>query len=144
MRTCCATPPAGQDAGSEHLTPRHEVMAGVDYSHDSITDLDKKSGWSVGLSDTWGPPFRSDLLESVSAYDFRVYLLPVPVDPSPLTKTYWTAELIAQTKRTDLDGNSGCWRIVYVVTKIEHVDGSKPYRYDGKLDVPTVYTLSGS
>lgn len=121
-----------------------EVMAGVDYSHDSITDLDKKSGWSVGLGDTWGPPFRSDLPESVSAYDFRVYLLPVPVDPSPLTKTYWTAELIAQTKRTDLDGNSGCWRIVYVVTKIEHVDGSKPYRYDGKLDVPTVYTLSGS
>lgn len=119
-------------------------MAGVDYSHDSITDLDKKSGWSVGLGDTWGPPFRSDLPESVSAYDFRVYLLPVPVDPSPLTKTYWTAELIAQTKRTDLDGNSGCWRIVYVVTKIEHVDGSKPYRYDGKLDVPTVYTLSGS
>ena len=30
-----------------------KVMAGVDYSHDSITDLDKKSGWSVGLGDTW-------------------------------------------------------------------------------------------
>lgn len=121
-----------------------EVMAGVDYSHDSISDLDKKSGWSVGLGDTWGPPFRRELPESVSAYDFRVYLLPVPVDPSPLTKTYWTTELIAQTKRKDLDPNSGCWRIVYVVTRIEHMDGSNPYRYDGKLDVPTVYKLSGS
>ena len=121
-----------------------ELMAGLDYSHDSITDLDQKSGWSVGLSDTWGPPFRAELPKSVSAYDFRLYLLPVPVDPSTLTKTYWTTELLAQTKRKDLDGNSGCWRIVYVVTKIEHVDGSNPYRYDGKLDVPTVYKLSGS
>jgi hypothetical protein len=117
---------------------------GIDYSHDSISDTDKKSGWSIGLSDTWGPPFREDLPESVSAYDFRVYLLPVPVDPSPLakTKTYWTTELTKNATVADIDGNSACWRIVYVVTRIEHLAGSNPYHYDGKLDVPrSVYKL---
>lgn len=112
-----------------------DIMAGVDYSHDSISDTDKKSGWSIGLSEEWGPPFREDLPESVSAYDFRIYFLPVPVDPSKLTKTYWTTELITQSKVAGIDGNSGCWRIVYVVTRIEHLDGSKPYHYDGHLDV---------
>lgn len=118
------------------------IMAGIDYSHDSITDTDKKSGWSIGLGDGWGPPFRDDLRKSVLAYDFRVYLLPVPTDPSTLTKTYWTTELLAQTKLAGIDGNSGCWRIVYVVTKIEHLDGSNPYQYNGKLDVPqSVYKV---
>lgn len=113
-----------------------DIMAGVDYSHDSISDTDKKSGWSIGLSEKWGPPPpRKDLPESVSAYDFRIYFLPVPVAPSTLIKTYWTTELITQTKLAGIDGNSGCWRVVYVVTRIEHVDGSNPYHYDGHLDV---------
>ncbi|HSE23586.1 MAG TPA: hypothetical protein VLB68_18100 [Pyrinomonadaceae bacterium] len=120
-----------------------DIMAGIDYSHDSISDTDKKSGWSIGLGDKWGPPSREDLPESVSAYDFRIYFLPVPVPPSTLTKTYWTTELITQTKQGGIDGNSGCWRVVYVVTRIEHVDGSNPYHYDGKLDVQrSVYKVS--
>jgi hypothetical protein len=112
-----------------------DIMAGVDYSHNAMNDADKKSGWSIGLGNTWGPPYREDLPKSVKAYDFRIYFLPVPVAPSKLTKTYWTTELITQTKLEGVDGNSGCWRIVYVVTRIEHVDGSDPYHYDGKLDV---------
>ncbi|HEX6717327.1 MAG TPA: hypothetical protein VF088_09450 [Pyrinomonadaceae bacterium] len=119
----------------------YEVMAGIDYSHNSISDSDKKSGWSIGLADIWGPPTR-DLPDSVSAYRFRVYLLPVPVAPSKLAKTRWTTELISHTNRTDLDGNSACWRIVYVVTLIQHLDGSSPYEYDGHLDVPSVYTTA--
>jgi hypothetical protein len=118
-----------------------EVMAGVDYSHSSIADNDQKSGWSIGLSDTWGPVYQKNLAHSVSKYNFRVYLLPVPVKPSTLKKTYWIEELIEKTKQTGLDVNSACWRIVYVVTRIEHVDGSKLYEYVGHLDVPSVYTV---
>lgn len=78
---------------------------------------------------------------SVSAYDFRVYLLPIPNNPK-LEKTYLVTELISNAKPADIDGNSACWKIVYVVTRIEHVDGSKPYRYDGHLDVPrSIYKL---
>jgi len=120
-----------------------EIMAGVDYSHDSISETDKKSNWSIGIDGAWGPPPRADLPEAVSAYDFRIYFLPVPVAPSQLPKTYWTTELINQAKPPGIDGNSGCWRIVYVVTRIEHVDGSNAYHYDGHLDVArTVYQLN--
>jgi len=121
-----------------------EVMAGVDYSHNSITDSDKSSKWSIGLDGTWGPPNRPELPESVSAYNFRIYLLPVPVPPSALKKTYWTEELIEKTNQTGLDGNSACWRIVYVVTLINYVDGSNSYQYDGHLDIPSVYTLGNT
>jgi hypothetical protein len=119
-----------------------DIMAGVDYSHDSISNTDKKTGWSIGISEVWGPP-PSERPEAVSAYDFRIYLLPVPVAPSKLPKTYWTTELINQAKPASVDGNSGCWRIVYVVTRIEHMDGLNPYHYDGKSDVArSVYGVS--
>jgi len=118
-----------------------EVMAGIDYSHSSISDSDQKSGWSIGLDGSWGPPPRPELPESVSAYNFRLYFLPVPVNPSQLKKTYWTEELIEKTRQAGLDGNSACWRIVYVVTLIKLVDGSILYEYHGHLDMPSVYTL---
>jgi len=128
---------SGASAFGEGAELEWEIMAGVDYSHDSISDADQKSGWSIGPSEQWGPPSREDLPESVSAYDFRVYLLPVPVDPSPLAKikTYWTRELTSHATVPEVDGNSACWRIVYVVTRIEHVNGLNSYHYDGHLDV---------
>jgi hypothetical protein len=120
-----------------------EVLAGVDYSHVSTQSENKQTGWGVGLSETWGPPFRSDVLDSVASYDFRVFFLPVPKPPSILTAAYWTQELMKYSGTTQpLDPNSGCWRIVYAVTKIVYTDSQrKPYLYDGAQDMDSVYSV---
>ena len=87
----------------------------------------------------------NDNSDAVIAYTFRVFFLPVPKPPSTLQPSYWTQELIKYMKPGSLppgqsiDPNSGCWRLVYVVTEIQCNDSTLNYSYDGSLDEKSVY-----
>jgi hypothetical protein len=129
-----------------------KLMAGSTVTHESTTDENTESGWSVSLSETWGPTLPGTDPNAVTKYDFRIFFLPVPTAPSTLPPTYWTQELIKYMPKgnypsgTNIDPNSACWRIVFVVTAIEYVAGSTlpAYQYDFSLDKPSVYPSGNS
>ncbi|HEU4934149.1 MAG TPA: hypothetical protein VFT48_18825 [Pyrinomonadaceae bacterium] len=125
------------------------LLAGSTVTHESTTDENTESGWSVSLSETWGPtlPSKNPDPNAVTKYDFRIFFLPVPTAPSTLPPNYWTQELIkympngSYPSSKNIDPNSCCWKIVFVVTAIEYVAGStlQPYQYDFGSDEPSVY-----
>ena len=128
------------------------MLAGSTVTHESTTDENTESGWSVSLSETWGPTLPSKDPNAVTKYDFRIFFLPVPTAPSTLPPTYWTQELIkympggSYPSSSNIDPNSACWRIVFVVTAIQYVEGSTlpSYQYDFGLDQPSVYPSDDS
>jgi hypothetical protein len=127
-----------------------KFMVGGGYDHESSDTTTTQTEWGIELADEWGPPISQEP-DSVSSYSFRVYFLPVPKSPSNLPPTYWTTELRQllgpgdETKPADIDPNSGCWRIVFVVTEIIYRDPHKPrYLYDGSLDRSSVYPYDES
>jgi hypothetical protein len=124
-------------------------MYGIEFSRDNSFSTETENEWSIELSDGWGPKAISSG-ELVTSYTFRIYFLPVPTDPSPIPKTYWTDELLrfsardGETKDIDsIDPGSGCWKIVYVVTKIETNEENSPNNYNyalnKNLDMPSYY-----
>jgi hypothetical protein len=122
-----------------------EFLGGATYSHESTESENKESEWGISLSDEWGPP-RRDLSESVAAYDFRLYFLPVPKSPSALPSSYWVQELStylgagSDLHVDNIDTGSSCWRIVFVVTNIQYRNGVNSYFYaNDYLDKPSVY-----
>jgi hypothetical protein len=120
------------------------ALGGVTLNQESTTTETTETNWGISLSGSWGPPISS-APGAVKSYEFRLFFLPVPTAPSQLPPTYWTAELIKNLPNGSVSGqtidpNSACWRIMYVVTRIEYVDASVPiYQYDGSLDRPSVY-----
>jgi hypothetical protein len=129
-----------------------KFLAGVDYSHESTQSENKDSGWGINLGDKWGPPKRDNVPNSVKAYEFRLFFLPVPKPPSTLTEMYWTNEAMkympseSDTPADTIDPNGACWRIVYIVTSIAYRDETTypPYLYDNSLDKPSVYQSDSS
>ena len=123
------------------------ALAGSTVNKELTTSENTESGWSVSLSDTWGPTLPGSDPNAVTKYDFRIYFLPVPAAPSTLAPIYWTQELRnympngTYPSSKNIDPNSACWRIVFVVTAIDYVAGStlKPYQYDFGLDERSVY-----
>lgn len=123
-----------------------EFLGGATYSHESTESENKESEWGISLGDEWGPPRRSELPESVAAYEFRLFFLPVPKSPSTLNSSFWIQELAtyltagSDIQVSNIDPGSSCWRIVFVVTKIQYRNGLNPYVYaNDHLDKPSVY-----
>lgn len=124
-----------------------EFMVGASYSHESTQSQNKESEWSISLDEDWGPPAREEMPKTVAAYDFRLFFLPVPKAPSKLEPSHWAQELKqylnpkSETKSDEIDVNSGCWRIVYVVTNIQYQDDdANSYQYrNNYLDTMSVY-----
>ena len=125
------------------------LLAGSTVTHESTTDENTESGWTVSLSETWGPtlPSKNPDPNAVTKYDFRIFFLPVPTAPSTLPPNYWTQELITNMpdgsypSGKNIDPNSCCWKIVFVVTAIQYAAGSTlaPYQYDFSSDQSSVY-----
>lgn len=121
------------------------AMAGADLSRDYSTSTEKETEWGIDISDPWGPPSPGEDAgpKSVKHYVFRIYFLPVPTQPSILPANHWTQELFDflpsdNALTPQIDKNSGCWKIYYVVTDIIYQDGTE-LKYKGDLDKPSVY-----
>ncbi len=77
------------------------LLVGGTYSHDKTEDQLKSSGWSVGISEEWGPPPAPEencAPDAVSEYSFDMYFLPVPKLSSTLPSNYWTTELLIDSR----------------------------------------------
>jgi hypothetical protein len=127
-----------------------EFLGGGTYSHESDQQESSETSWGINLSETWGPTQLPTSDDSVVRYDFRLFFLPVPTPPQ-LPTNYWAQELKdympagGDTPASSIDPNSGCWRIVFVVTTIIYKDSTQypSYNYDGNLDKVSVYQAGG-
>lgn len=108
-----------------------EFLVGASYSRENSEATTNEISWGIEVEgkENWGgPPVRNlkDAPDSVKSYTFRLYFLPVPSKDSGLHPNYWTKELIDNVHDGErIDHNSGSWRIMYVVTKIEYNDPNK-------------------
>ena len=122
------------------------MLAGTTATHTTTTQENTESGWTINLSEEWGPTLGTDP-NAVTKYDFRIFFLPVPTQPSTLPANYWTNELRSYMPTgtypaaKNIDPNSSCWRMVFVVTAIEYGPNATltPYQYDFSLDKRSVY-----
>ena len=130
-----------------------EFLGGATYSHESTESENNETEWGIRLDGEWGPPARAELPDSVVAYDFRLYFLPVPKSPSNLPASAWIDELRkylpagSDVQVDNIDKGSCCWRIVFVVTRIQYREEDadhQNYFYDGDLDLPSVYANGNS
>lgn len=123
-----------------------EFLAGATYEHESSNSENKEYQWGLKLGEEWGPPIEPDDPEAIASYAFRIFFLPVPKSPSNLPSNYWAEELRNNMQKDDrvskemIDENSGCWKIVYVVTGITYNNGKKlDPPYDKNLEKPSWY-----
>ncbi len=121
------------------------AMAGADLSRDFSTSEERETEWGIEISEPWGPPSPGVGAgpKSVEHFSFRIYFLPVPVKPSILPPNHWTQELFdflpADNEVTpQIDKNSACWKICFVVTEIQYKDGTT-LSHNASLDKPSVY-----
>ena len=122
------------------------AMAGADLSREYSTSEEKETEWGIDISEPWGPPSPGVDAgpKSVKHFVFRIYFLPVPTQPSILPANHWTQELFdflpADNALTpQIDKNSACWKIYYVVTDIIYQDGTELSYQRNSLDRPSVY-----
>ena len=123
-----------------------EMLFGASYSSETTETAIKESEWGISLDSDWGPPARENISHTVTRYAFRLFFLPVPKSPSKLSANHWVQELCnympegSDTPAAAIDQNSGCWRIVFVVTDIQFKDGVGSYQYfNNYLDTNSVY-----
>jgi hypothetical protein len=121
------------------------VMADFGLSRDYSTSEDKETQWGIEIGESWGPPSPGENSgpNSVEHYVFRIYFLPVPTTPSILPVNVWTQELFdflpsGNALTPQIDKNSACWKVVYVVTDIIYKNAPE-VTHDTSLDKPSVY-----
>lgn len=116
--------------------------------------------WTVGVEENFAlrMPLAVDKggsPDGVTLYSFRAYFLPVPRSPSTLPTNQWTTDLQAilpekksgetNITKQNIDTGSGCWRIAFLVTKIDYREGSSKtdYAMPSELEhVKSVYEQS--
>ena len=128
-----------------------EFLAGGTYSSADSVAGTKAVTWGLELAEDWGPPEakRSKEVGAVESYDFAALYLPSPQKPSKLDKNFWAMELQrgleaagSKVPPTMIDPNSGCWRVVFVVTRIEYVDPEREtyiYKHPDNVPLKNVY-----
>jgi hypothetical protein len=123
-----------------------KFLAGVTFSSESKTAVDKSHEWSIGLESGWGEFGDDHEGDMISQYTFRIYFLPPPA-PSEVIKStnwpamgpsYWIKELqlcapkappsiYQQIDPKSVDSNSGAWRIFFVVDSYGSFNGKIHY-----------------
>ncbi|MEI6412136.1 MAG: hypothetical protein WCR52_22280 [Bacteroidota bacterium] len=124
-------------------------LIGADISRDYSVSQETETKWGIEISEEWGPkePGQNAGPKSVEHYVFRIYFLPAPTSPSILPANHWIQELFdylpaGNDLTPQLDKNSACWKIVYVVTEIQYKDGTilrYPEVGETSLDKHSVY-----
>lgn len=114
-----------------------KFLVGGTYSHEASAAKEAETAWGIEVGEGWGPPSPSSDPKAVSAYTFRVYFLPVPPQkPDGISPNHWVKELKNHAKDAPsysgfpplnpdtIDGNACAWKIVFVVTDYQLVDGT--------------------
>lgn len=120
----------GIDIFGEGEKMEFSALVGLSYEQESISSQETTNTWQISV-DKYDVPDG----DAVDSYSWRLYYL-LPPAGNPYV---WTAELcsnagVAGLDASQIDPNSGAWRIVYVVTDIVYKDGRPAYHYDGRWD----------
>ena len=120
-------------------------MAGFSDSTDASETDTTGTSWGISIDPPWSGPPPASASQAIDRYTFLIVFLPPPDGSDPaFPANYWTEELIKYAPRaqiqgltqplnvSEIDPNSICWRIMYIVTSYCSKDGKTTYTYNSE------------